>query len=475
MSVAAETMTFDTSLSPVMFANASDRRDAPRVPFEQGIRVGPAYGAPYATVSAENLSSGGIFIRSDKPAEPGARFSVELSLPNYGRLYIPEAHVLYNRNDNEPGDSGFGAHFTGLTEEVENVLRSVAVFPTAITEPNGGEVSESMICARNTWLPSGGPQPVRHSRIARDEQETPIYQKAIRAAQVPPLCVSDLTLSFPPEPELDLSISPHIAANENTDVVRVRAKKPHRARKTSDGFMAMEWPRFAKQDLVRSLSWGLGLGSAVAFLLGIGLTLGNAESPREVSPAELVAQSGVSSQTHENLVAQQASIIGLSASPVSKSLPVKPSGKQKPLVRASVVLPPVAHAKAIKKQAALKTKKLLETAKTRPSKLTSPSLKNTGAASLLALSKSTEQTLAIGVSVNASVLRSYALKSPSRLVVDLVGQDGALKIPELAGFVTGIRTGEHPGYTRIVIDSAQALKDSQVEVDGADLKIRLER
>ena len=120
MSTDTETINFDTSLIPALFTNSDDRRDTPRVPFDQAVRVGPAYGAPYASLKAENLSSGGIFIKTDKKAEPGAKFSVELSLPNYGRLYIPEVEVLYNRFDDSASCFGFGASFTGLTDEVED-------------------------------------------------------------------------------------------------------------------------------------------------------------------------------------------------------------------------------------------------------------------------------------------------------------------------------------------------------------------
>ena len=203
MSTDTETINFDTSLSPALFSNSDDRRIAPRVPFDQEVRVGPAYGAPYASLKAENLSSGGIFIKTDKKAEPGAKFSVELSLPNYGRLYIPEVEVLYNRLDDSASCFGFGASFTGLTDEVEGVLKSIAAFPSEILAPNGGDVSASMICDSQSLMPSCSPQPVRHSRLIRHETLHQDQEIAVKASEFPALRISDLTLSLPPEPGIE--------------------------------------------------------------------------------------------------------------------------------------------------------------------------------------------------------------------------------------------------------------------------------
>ena len=61
MTVDIDTINFDTSLSPEMFTDSEDRWERRGSP-EHTVRVGPAYGAPYATVKAENLSSKGILL-----------------------------------------------------------------------------------------------------------------------------------------------------------------------------------------------------------------------------------------------------------------------------------------------------------------------------------------------------------------------------------------------------------------------------
>lgn len=92
-----------------------DRRLSPRAAIAGPVRMGPAHGDPYATVSASDLSRNGLFIDADRPVKVGARFSAEIELEAGEVVYIPEAEVAYNREG--AAHTGFGVRFVDPPDE----------------------------------------------------------------------------------------------------------------------------------------------------------------------------------------------------------------------------------------------------------------------------------------------------------------------------------------------------------------------
>src|SRR5687767_11984561 len=103
-------------------ADTAERRAGARIPLGGVVRMGPPSGEPYASVSARNLSRGGIFIDADRPVKIGARFSTEIELPNGDTIYIAEAEVAYNR-EHDSG-SGFGVRFVDPPAELVEAIES---------------------------------------------------------------------------------------------------------------------------------------------------------------------------------------------------------------------------------------------------------------------------------------------------------------------------------------------------------------
>ena len=483
MSQDTDTINFDTSLSPEMFTDSEDRRKSPRIPFEHTVRVGPAYGAPYATVKAENLSSKGIFVRSDKRAEPGAKFSLELSLPNYGRLYIPEAEVLYNRSTGRGTAVGFGATFTGLTDEVDEVIRSCATFSSEITEPRGKDVSASMICDTQSLFPEFSTKPNRSLEYSVINGKREIRQ----ACEVPALTTSELSVSLPPEPALGAHTSQVLdQRRENTDVVRVR-KNP--VRKKSRGYapkraslkqLGEQWG-FDFDAILntnpsknKALLSGLAIGGIVACVFGLTVSLNSSEPQQQLSAVELAKQAQMSHDTHQNLMGKEAALIGITKKVTKKPTSVKQAPQtleKKPLVRSAVALPPV---NAPKVQPAT-PRNLKKTAVTTPNKTEAKPL--TKIANQVPAPRTTpaanQVELAFGLADDATVLRSYRLSKPERFVIDVAGQDGPIKLPKSTGFVTNIRVGEHTGYTRIVVDSQKKISANEIRKEGKGITLNL--
>ena len=482
MSQDTDTINFDTTLSPEMFTDCEDRRKSPRIPFDFTVRVGPAYGAPYATVKAENLSSKGIFVRSDKRAEPGAKFSLELSLPNYGRLYIPEAEVLYNRSASKGTAVGFGATFTGLTDEVDEVIRSCATFSSEITEPRGKDVSASMICDTQSLFPEFSTKPNRSLEYSVINGKRQVRD----ACEVPALSVSELSVSLPPEPQLEHTSQVLDQRRENTDVVRVR-KTP--VRRKNRGYapttpklkqIAEQWG-FDVDGIIaagtsknRALISGLVIGGVVACVFGLSVSLNSSTPERPLSAVELAKQSQMAQDTHQTLMAKEAALIGITKKARDKVSSSKQDAKdndKKPLVRAVVALPPV---NAPKVQPAT-PRNLKKTAVTTPNKTEAKPL--TKIANQVPAPRTTpaanQVELAFGLADDATVLRSYRLSKPERFVIDVAGQDGPIKLPKSTGFVTNIRVGEHTGYTRIVVDSQKKISANEIRKEGKGITLNL--
>ncbi|MEL6185137.1 MAG: PilZ domain-containing protein, partial [Myxococcota bacterium] len=97
----------------------AERRASARVPLDRPVRIGPPGGYPHASVTARDLSPGGLFIDAERDVRVGARFSVAIPLRSGHDAYIPEAEVVDNRSGTE---RGFGVRFVKLSAEARRAL-----------------------------------------------------------------------------------------------------------------------------------------------------------------------------------------------------------------------------------------------------------------------------------------------------------------------------------------------------------------
>ena len=498
--------TNDTFLTPVLFRDGADARKSPRVPYERVMRVGSVGGEPYAYVLSENLSSGGIFIYSDKVAEIGARFSLELPLPDGERLYVPELEIVYNRPGPE-GSMGFGARFVALADDIQTKIDGAAQFGSDLGPADAADapVSPSMIIGQQTDLPmitakpsSTKPSSTEPSSEASSEPVAaqPRQQTSERPESGPPEPtgdvprVSDLRLSIPPEPfgaliESDMfafelgeplpahaSIADEIDSDvpeleteplepgptvEDTQVMRARNHPPR------NGTRFVERGRYhARRGLQsRPVLWG-----ALVAIGGLGVVIAGAlvrAEARDVTVEPVtdtqVVTRGISSTTHGELVGDSPALrdvdpAGEPSAPAAK--PQKPS-RLPPLVTVERVTPPK-PAKARAKATATADK--AEPPKT---KLARP-----------APTKRADGSITIALGSTAAVLRTFVMKKPNRFVIDLVGHSGQMKTPSASGDVSRIRVGENPGFTRIVLDTKRPVQRGHLDKDGRELRVRLD-
>ena len=103
------------------FRDGEDRRQSPRIPLTQPVRVGPAGGMPQSAVSAADLSTGGLFIDADRPVRVGAKFCVQIPLGNGTAVYVEEAEVVYNRESVHA--PGFGVRFIKMDPASQEAIR----------------------------------------------------------------------------------------------------------------------------------------------------------------------------------------------------------------------------------------------------------------------------------------------------------------------------------------------------------------
>ncbi len=125
--------------APVASAPA-ERRESPRAPLERPVRIGPPGGMPYATVSARDFSTGGLFIDSEREVRVGARFAVEVPIGDTETAYVPVAEVVDNRSS--VLGSGFGVRFIDVSADTKSLLRdaiSTRVHMPLQSEPDEGE------------------------------------------------------------------------------------------------------------------------------------------------------------------------------------------------------------------------------------------------------------------------------------------------------------------------------------------------
>lgn len=483
----------DTSLSPVLFARGEDRRQGARVPLSRPVRVGPAHGAPEALVSARDLSVGGMFVDADREVRVGARFSVELELPETGLVYIPEAEVAYNRATDH--GAGFGVRFVDLdagtlaaiAAEVERQTASLigaahshplipdSDLPTLAPPPSAvrgvqAHIPTDEIRARRDQLPTepsvAAPRPEAVTTEPTEAPE-PIAEAPVSALPVSALPVAEAASeppappSLPPEPDIASDIfsvselpTPEVARSEVLSMAPQGMKD--RLRRLPETLAA------AAPGIL--LIAGLFAVSVVALLAWI-----DGVSPPEAVAAPATPQ--VDGRTHDVLMgkAQPLEVKAKADAPEADADGAKtPKKPLPPLVVLDAPKPAPKKAKTPAKPAEAKP------AKAKPAKAkraeAPPARPSPAAQALLGEA----DAFRIPVDAGASVRKSYTLRAPERFVVDIVGQTSPLTLPAAAGPVARVRSGRHPGFVRIVFDVDGAVKSARATLAGSTLAVHLD-
>jgi len=99
------------------YKKTSEKRKYPRVPIS--VRVVNITSGNFTYYLATNISTGGMFLRTDEPLAEGTGLTLQFSLPDHDRKIQVEAKVVRSQRSvpGSPYPSGMGVKFTRLDPE----------------------------------------------------------------------------------------------------------------------------------------------------------------------------------------------------------------------------------------------------------------------------------------------------------------------------------------------------------------------
>lgn len=420
----------------------ADRRASPRVSMNRPVRIGPSGGLPYATVSARDLSVGGLFIDADRNVKVGARFSVEVPLRNGDRVYISEAEVVDNRK--RPDGSGFGVRFVRITQDARRLLEAeVATDGAGVTLP--------------------GASPMREPSHFDPGELPTIRPDAIPAPKPLP--------SPPPRPESGpfgrSSVVPNTSDLDPAPTVfgRVREK----------------W--FLMKSSLQSISVFSGVLFALAVLSVLGVGILYLTDPLETDRTVLLNGPRTVTQDIHNRLVRGASPSGIETPPardrggeVKNPLPPRPKNTTYTSMKGPSPAAPRADARSgAVRLPALKDARREPAPPKRATPTPSPAAprSSTRASRRLPDKGPTRRAFRMYLGPRARLRRQYILHKPERFVVDVKGWSGTPTLPPGSGPVRQIRFGRHDDFVRFVVDSARPLASANADIQAGRLKIEL--
>ena len=101
--------------------------DRASLPMPIRFRMLDGFGGVWLDGMMLDLSAGGTRFTSLHPVEQGASLEVQLSLPDRAEPYLLSAHVLWV-DASIPDEPSYGATFTNVTEEQQQVLDDLVQF-----------------------------------------------------------------------------------------------------------------------------------------------------------------------------------------------------------------------------------------------------------------------------------------------------------------------------------------------------------
>lgn len=105
-----------------------DKRYKERVPIQEKVKIQAPDEDTLLEEYADNISLGGMFIKTDKPFPTGTRFSLELSIGYNGKKIAGEGEVVWTKEFSSSSDerpSGMGIKFVELKEQSKSVIKEL--------------------------------------------------------------------------------------------------------------------------------------------------------------------------------------------------------------------------------------------------------------------------------------------------------------------------------------------------------------
>jgi hypothetical protein len=418
----------DTHLMPVLFPNGTDRRASARVPLSTPVRIGPPNGTPYALVSASDLSKGGLFIDADRPVRVGALFSAEIELAGV-KIYVPEAEVAYNR-ERENG-SGFGVRFVTMDPEALEAVASEV-----------DRVTDQTLVVRD-----------RRRTAGTSDLPTLIPSKRPHGSGL------GVELSQYPEPEIvgeALDAGSVIGSERPSGGDRMRPTIEETRQRFTE--RAKTAPRVFR---------ALTIGGAAAMIASAGVALFEGSQGGAVHAEPITVERGVTDSTHHVLMGQADADTLERAAPIQE---VRRDERRRPL-------PPL-----VILDEAPKAEKV-DTPKPKPAPAVEP-IAPAAAPKVAPKAAPTKEARAepqgratriAGIDPGARVLKTHVFHGPERFVIDVVGQSSPVAATSLASPARAMRTGKHPEFSRIVIDTDAELLAGRAHLSNGILVVELVR
>lgn len=409
---------------------AGERRSSPRIPLARPIRIGSPGGLPYATVSARDLSVGGLFVDAERSVKVGSRFSIEVNLDGGDRVYVTEAEVTDNRRLGRA--SGFGARFVKISDDARRLIEAQVA-------------SHANATLRDT-----------EGFGAFDHLEVPTLEEPFLGADLRDMSdvarVNDAMASVIPSEE----------PGAPTLQVRVRTR----------------WSKM--KAWLRSLPAlsALLYGAAAAALIAVAVGLLLGEGPE---PSETIAQvePGMLPEEVHDQAAGSGRPVGF-AEPavltdedlnVVNSLPDAPAPRRaaapaEPSREVGFVEPSRSDRPATEKRARTEPKKAT---RPEPKKATRPAPEPSRAEPSRP-ARAAAGRFELNLGSGASVKRSFSMKG--KFVVDVSGYAGDPRLPAGSGAVQQIRYGRHDGFSRFVFDLKRPA-EGRAQVQGGRLVVSI--
>ncbi|MBK8014856.1 MAG: PilZ domain-containing protein [Deltaproteobacteria bacterium] len=466
------------------------------------VKVGPPNEPPEASVSARDVSVGGLFIDADRPVRVGARFSAVIPLSDGGEVYIAEAAVAYNRV--RSNGSGFGVRFVRLDDEAVSMLK--AEIDGVAHGTIGADLSsaETLIGLADSpeFKPDLDPDPDPDlDRVLDRDLNVEIGAYDGHDQDL------DLELGIDLRPGFDPGIEDAAdsdAALDGFDASAWHLPNPLEAdhasmtAQSADGSNASGAEARAGR---RSRLWKGMIIVALGSCATVAVVAWFVTSAPLSKSADDASSRGLSASTHRVLMGESV------VDPLDRPASRKPTSgesvvggadgrKQSPgridkAERPRRPLPPLVPLDTVAKTRGFDALLVADDTaqdKSKPgtggeanaeakAKAKAPSNAHSKTEAKPAAggvsSSSSPGTYDLRLSTAAQVMRTYVFRDPERFVVDIVDHEGAVEIPAVMSPVTSIRVGRHDGFTRVVFDAKRAIHSGRVTKLGDRLTVFL--
>jgi uncharacterized protein (TIGR02266 family) len=403
-------------------AGKKNNRIHPRVDFFSRVKVTVPDDSTAIDVFAGNVSTGGMFLRSNRPLEKGSKVGLEFDINNKP-VKVDVGEVVWNKPfepisiDGSP--SGMGIEFRSLASDSRQQIESF------ISEALGEQDQQGL---EDSPEPSAPPVSMASDSEAIDQSAPPKPEAQAAASQV---TGARMKLDILQPGASDARIPETAAGPEQFGPTSMEEEKQ---------MAQLSQPPPPKKRAFLFIGFVLLVAVVTFFVLLIIKPFGKTGQKPPAKIALTTVDAGVKEAVAEDAGVQKPAgaadqKIAAAAADAKETSGTKPDEKQ-----------PAEPKKDTKKEAV----------KNQPQKnKNEPEKSATGTVDLPVFSKSAEgfrMTLRTGAPVDE---KHFTLKDPPRLAIDLkavqyTGQTRTLEKP--APFISRVRIGQQEGFTRFVLD-----------------------